>query len=77
MKINVKIFGQLTDITGKDHLSFDNVQDTDQLMECLHSLFPTLRKTRFACAVDTKIVHTNTPLFNNSTVALLPPFSGG
>jgi len=77
MKINVKIFGQLVEITGTDNLSFDNIQDTDQLMERLHSLFPSLREASFACAVNLRIIRTNTHLLDNSMVALLPPFSGG
>lgn len=77
MKINVKIFGQLAEITGTDHLSFNNIRDTDQLMERLHSLFPSLREARFACAVDLRIIRTNTHLSDKSMVALLPPFSGG
>jgi len=77
MKINVKIFGQLTEITGKDHLSFENIQDTDQLMAHLQSLFPTLKEARFACAVEMRIIQANTRLIDNCTVALLPPFSGG
>lgn len=77
MKINVKIFGQLAEITGKDKMSFNDIQDTDQLMDHLQSLYPVLRDTRFACAVDMRIISSNTRLNNNSTVALLPPFSGG
>jgi molybdopterin synthase sulfur carrier subunit len=77
MKVNVKIFGQLREITGKDDLFFNDVQDTDQLMVHLHLLFPYLKDARFACAVDRKIIRANTRLFDNSTVALLPPFSGG
>jgi len=77
MKINVKIFGQLVEITGKDHLSFNDIHDTDQLMDHLHALYPVLRNKRFACAVNMRIISSNTPLNNNSTVALLPPFSGG
>jgi len=77
MKIIVKIFGPLTEIIGKDHLLFSNIHDTDQLIEQLHSLFPGLRDARFACAVDFKIIRTNTVLSDHSTVALLPPFSGG
>lgn len=77
MKINVKIFGRLAEITGKDHLLINNIQDTDQLMAHLHSLYPVLRDTRFACAVDMRIISTNTRLNDNCIVALLPPFSGG
>ncbi len=77
MKVNVKLFGQLAEITGKEHLSIDNMHDTDQLMEHLYSLFPSLKGALFACAVDMRIIRTNTCLLDNSTVALLPPFSGG
>jgi sulfur-carrier protein len=77
MKIKVLIFGQLSDITGKNSMELSDVRDTDQLIGTLNRLFPTLEKVRYACAVDQKIIRNNTRLLDNSTVALLPPFSGG
>jgi len=76
MKVNVIIFGQLTEITGQV-LSFTNVTDTDALMTLLHQQYPALSGAKYRMAVNRKLVRENTILTENSTVALLPPFSGG
>ncbi len=77
MRVNIIIFGQLADITGTDNLSLENVKDTAGLIDRLQTDFPALGASKFAIAVDKKIVKENTALDNNNTVALLPPFSGG
>lgn len=77
MQVNIIIFGQLTDITGTDNLSFENVKDTAELVDRLKTRYPALNASKFAIAVDKKMVKENTALFNNNTIALLPPFSGG
>ena len=77
MKINIIVFGQLTDIIGNDNLVVSDTKDTDSLMEQLHKLYPALAGTKFLIAVDKQLITANTKLTNNSTIALLPPFSGG
>ena len=76
MRINIIIFGQLADITGST-LSLENVTDTNTLVKELHSLYPVLSDSKYVIAVNNKMVNENTILNANSTVALLPPFSGG
>jgi len=77
MQINIIIFGQIADITGTSSLTVENVADTSQLVEHLTAAYPALSSAKYAIAVDKKIVKENTPLSNNNTIALLPPFSGG
>lgn len=77
MKINIIVFGQLTDIIGNDNLVVSDTKNTDSLMEQLHKLYPALADTKFLVAVDKQLITANTILTNNSTIALLPPFSGG
>jgi molybdopterin synthase sulfur carrier subunit len=77
MAVNVIIFGQLVDITGTGNFTFENVNDTNQLIQELTNKFPALSNSKFAIAVDKVLVKDNTPLNNNNTVALLPPYSGG
>ena len=77
MKINIIVFGQLTDIIGNDNLVVSDTKDTDSLMEQLYKLYPALADTKFLIAVDKQLITANTILTNNSTIALLPPFSGG
>jgi sulfur-carrier protein len=77
MQVNILLFGQLAEIAGKDNLVLHDVPDTGALVNSLHQLYPQLAESKFVIAVDKKVISTNTPLNDSSTVALLPPFSGG
>ena len=77
MQVNILIFGQIADITGTNNLTLENVNNTEELLKELKINFPALHDSKFAIAVNKKIVKENTALYNNSTIALLPPFSGG
>jgi sulfur-carrier protein len=77
MQINLIIFGRLTDITGKSTMTLSDVSDTNALVDHIHELYPLLAVNKYVIAVDRKIITGNTNLKENSTVALMPPFSGG
>jgi molybdopterin converting factor small subunit len=77
MAVNIIIFGQLTDITGEQNLVVSDVRDTDQLIAKLNTMFPAMSGSKYVLAVDKRVISDNTILENNSTIALLPPFSGG
>jgi len=77
MKVNILLFGQLTDITGEDSFVMEDIFDTDSMAIFLQKNYPALINTKYLIAVDKKIIATNTLLPDNCTVALLPPFSGG
>jgi molybdopterin synthase sulfur carrier subunit len=77
MSTNVIAFGRLTDIVGKAELTIHDASDTSQLLQQLRERFPALAGAPFIIAVDKQIVHNNTALTGNNTVALLPPFAGG
>ena len=76
MPVNIIVFGQLTDIMGSS-LSLNNIKDTDALLRQLNRLYPALANRKYVIAVDKRVVTTNTVLTDHTTVALLPPFSGG
>lgn len=76
MKINILIFGQLCDIMG-ENLVLNNIADTNSLAEVLNERYPELADSKYMIAVNKKLVTENILLTDNSTVALLPPFSGG
>lgn len=76
MQVNIIIFGRLTDITGAS-IVLNDVSDTNALVKKLHNLYPALTTSKYAIAVNKKIVNENTVLTENSIIALLPPFSGG
>jgi molybdopterin synthase sulfur carrier subunit len=55
----------------------DNVADTDGLIIALNENYPEFTRTKYVIAVDKQVIKENTVLNKKSTVALLPPFSGG
>ena len=76
MSVKIILFGKLADIAG-GFVSMDNVEDTDSLINALHKDYPEFGKAKYVIAVDKQLIKENTVLNKKSTVALLPPFSGG
>jgi molybdopterin synthase sulfur carrier subunit len=77
MEINILIFGQIADITGKSAWKMAGIKDSDELIKNLEAQFPTLSTTSYSIAVNKKVIQENTVFNENDTIALLPPFSGG
>ncbi|MBN8833031.1 MAG: molybdopterin synthase sulfur carrier subunit [Niastella sp. SCN 39-18] len=77
MGINVLLFGQVADITGKDILKIPVVKNTNELNQLLEKTYPALKSIKYSIAVNKKVIQENTALHNEDTVAILPPFSGG
>ena len=75
--MDIKAFGQLTDIFKKETISIEGVKDLNELKEKLIKSFPALSQKSFVIAVNKQIIHNNVSLNEDSEVALLPPFSGG
>jgi molybdopterin synthase sulfur carrier subunit len=76
MDLKIIVFGKLADIMG-NNISVTGINDTDALIKELNEKYPSLIGKKYVIAVDKQIVRTNTLINENSTVALLPPFSGG
>lgn len=77
MQIDVLIFGQITDITGKANFQWQGVENTEELRQQLIEKYPKLKSLEYSIAVNKKIIRENCSLQEGDTVALLPPFSGG
>jgi molybdopterin synthase sulfur carrier subunit len=77
MAVQIKIFGQLTDIVKGHELTLNDITDTNCLINELNKRYPTLSASRYIMAVNKQTITVNTVLDDNSIVALLPPFSGG
>lgn len=77
MKVKVLIFGPLKDVTQSVTCEVSDVNDTDEMIIKMNSVYPGLKEKKFLIAVEKEIVQSNTPLRDNFTVALLPPYSGG
>lgn len=76
MGFSILAFGQVAEITGST-FSFDDVADTDTMKLALEKKFPALQHVRYTIAVNKNTITENTSLTETSTIALLPPFSGG
>ncbi len=77
MQVKVRAFGPLVDIIKIEEMILSGAPDTDSLLRVLNLQYPALGGKKFMIAVDQKTVRENTVLQPGSTVALLPPFSGG
>jgi molybdopterin synthase sulfur carrier subunit len=77
MGIQVIVFGQLTDILKNSSFTLHGITDTDGLVGELNKQYPALTNAKYMIAVDRQTVTGNIHLKEGSTVALLPPFSGG
>ena len=75
--MEILIFGQLREVVGQSVIHITDVTDTASLDLRIRELYPGLTSYTYRIAVDGKMINGNTPLFPGSTIALLPPFSGG
>jgi sulfur-carrier protein len=77
MDIEVSFFGQLTDITQCSTLFINNPGNVEKLKVQLIEKYPGLAQSKFAIAVNNKIVQENIAISDHSKIAFMPPFSGG
>lgn len=77
MKIEILFFGQLTDITGCNNMQLDNPGSLGQLKVQLFSKFPALMNSKFTIAINNRLIIEDQIILENSTIAFMPPFSGG
>ncbi len=77
MKLKIKYFGVLAEITGftEEFLEFSG-GTVAELLTTLYEGYPNLKDKEFQVAQDFKIVALDSKLTANE-IALLPPFSGG
>jgi sulfur-carrier protein len=75
--MNIKVFGQLEDITQSNEIIVETVADTEELIQFLFEKYAGLKEKKFKIAVNKKMIEEKTMLKPNDEIALLPPFSGG
>jgi molybdopterin synthase sulfur carrier subunit len=77
MKLQIKYFGLLTEVTKCTEEIIDFSGNTIQeLLQVLITKYPELENKDFQIAQNNEIVSKET-LISNTEIALLPPFSGG
>lgn len=77
MKIEVLLFGQISEIAGQKLIMMENVKDKNELLRAVYAAYPALSDMRFKIAINQQITETNLKLNDGDEVALLPPFAGG
>jgi len=77
MKLQIKIFGRLAELIGSSTLEIEEVKNTDELYKILYQNYPALKEMKFFIALNNRMINANTLMEGSTTVALLPPFSGG
>jgi sulfur-carrier protein len=77
MKLNIKYFGLLAEVTRCDEetITFSK-SSVLELLDVLFEKYPNLKDKDFQVAQNHEIVSMDN-LVNSNEIALLPPFSGG
>lgn len=79
MKVNLKYFGIVSEITGTNEelLDIDNNFSTEDLCLLLEEKYSNLNFADYRLAINESLINTPAQLAENDIVAILPPFSGG
>jgi len=77
MKINVLLFGILTDIAGTSKVELKDVESVSAVKSWLWRNYPKSKDIDFQIAINSKIIVGKADLKNGDEIALLPPFAGG
>lgn len=77
MKLNIKYFGMLSEITTCNEEDFHFTGTTvSDLIESLFNRYPGLKSKTFRVAQDQTLV-SNEMVVSKHNIMLLPPFAGG
>ena len=77
MHINIKYFGQISEVTQTDEESLEfSGSLVSELLETLNEKYDKLKNKDFQVAQNQELVPTETKL-TGGDIALLPPFAGG
>lgn len=77
LSISVAAFGYLTEIIGKEVITFQGITTTHLLIEKLNESYPALKNATYQVVVNNHFIHKEITLKHNDKIALFPPFSGG
>ncbi len=81
MKIQIKFFGQLRELTNTDETEIEMSEGSciEDLSNLLKSKFPQIQQhlNSVSFALNNEYVKKNVPLKDGVEVGLLPPISGG
>ena len=75
--LEIRFFGQLTDLTKTEKVLIEDIHDTDMMINKIMEMYPALATATFKVALNNKLVNDNIEITENSIIAFMPPFSGG
>jgi sulfur-carrier protein len=75
--LNVLVFGQLVDIIGSSRISIEHVGTVRDFKAMMHVIYPNLLNKTYAVAIENTLAGDEDVIADGSTVALMPPYSGG
>jgi len=77
MKITIKYFGQLAEVTQQEEESIEFLKHSiSDLVESLFIKYPDLKNKDFKVAQNQELVSVDAKI-TGEEIALLPPFAGG
>jgi molybdopterin converting factor small subunit len=77
MKVVIKLHGILADVTGKEEILLEGVEDLNGIREVLSAKYEAFSKYMFRIAVNDNIPIENGKLRDGDQIHLIPPFPGG
>lgn len=77
MEIEMIPFGRIAEFMDSRTLELNDLTDTDGLNAYLQEQFPQLKTMKYRLALNKELVQRNMVISKDSTIAVMPPFSGG
>ena len=76
-RMEILVFGALTDLIGTDRLVLDAPRDTEEMKQYLLEQYPGLGQMQYFLALNKIMVTDKQVLQETDVLALMPAFSGG
>jgi molybdopterin synthase sulfur carrier subunit len=77
MEIEIISFGRIRELIENQSINIEALENTDQVKDYLEQRYPALAGTKYNLALNKKLVQGKSEITGHSTIAIMPPFSGG
>lgn len=75
--IEIHLYGELTDIVGKDRFTIENCESVFGCIEHLSNEFPKLKDKIYRVALNNELTDDDLSVKSGDILVLMPPFAGG
>lgn len=76
-EITLTFYGVLAEIAGTHQTTVSHIETIDELKTHMGAAYPGINKHNYIIAVNNKIAGNNQSIHHGSSIAIMPPFSGG